>query len=178
MPCSSPTVETCFGHIASLTLLVHNSLKIKKILLLWASRQVGGVGSAHLVIKGAAAGTVRSMVSRLRFSFGAAARVVVILLLASGASGILAGCASHALIDSLPASVGGLPEAARERPATPPIYPDVHDMPPSRSEAPLNEADRKKLKDNLIATRERNARKGGVPATTGSTRTSGTSRDP
>jgi hypothetical protein len=118
------------------------------------------------------------MVSLSRFSLQAGARPVAVLLLTAGAAFALAGCSSHAFIDSLPASVGGLPEAARVRPETPPIYPDVHDMPPSRSEAPLTEAERKKLKEDLIAIRDRNARKGGVPITTGSTRTPGTNRDP
>ena len=91
----------------------------------------------------------------------------------------LSGCSSYALVDSLPASVGGLPEGAPERPATPPAFPAVHDMPPARSDAPLSEAQKKRLQDELIATRERTARQAGsAGSTTGGTQPSGSGRNP
>jgi hypothetical protein len=65
----------------------------------------------------------------------------------------LAGCSS--IGDHVPTWAGGLPEGVPDRPATPAAYPAVHDMPPSRSDTVLSEADRKKLKDDLIAARER-----------------------
>lgn len=69
----------------------------------------------------------------------------------------LAGCTAH-IADSLPASVGGLPERVPARSESPAEFPAVHDRPPARADAPLNEAERKKLKDDLIATRDRAAR--------------------
>jgi hypothetical protein len=42
-----------------------------------------------------------------------------------------------------------------ERPAVQPDYPAVHDMPPPRSDSTLSDAERKSLKDDLIASRER-----------------------
>jgi hypothetical protein len=65
----------------------------------------------------------------------------------------LAGCSSMG--DHVPTWAGGLPEGVPARPATPAAYPAVHDMPPSRADSVLSEADRKKLKDDLIAARER-----------------------
>ena len=93
------------------------------------------------------------------------------LLLAGAAT--LSGCATYALIDSLPAAVGGLPEGAPERPATPQPYPAVHDMPPARSDTPLTEAERKRMKEELIAIRNRAARQAASPEATGSTSSSG-----
>jgi hypothetical protein len=85
------------------------------------------------------------------------------------------------LIDSLPASVGGLPDKTPERPATPPAYPAVHDLPPARADVPLSEAEKKKLREDLAATRERAARQGGksdVITVTGSTQSAGAARNP
>jgi hypothetical protein len=78
---------------------------------------------------------------------------------------MLGGCSSsHTIIDNLPASVGGLPEGTPARPATPAAYPAVHDMPPPRNDTPLSEAERARLKAELIATRDRNAQAGAAPA--------------
>jgi hypothetical protein len=71
----------------------------------------------------------------------------------------LSGCASH-LADSLPAVVGGLPERVPPRSETPPEFPAVHDRPAARAEGLLNEAERKKLKDDLTASRDRTTRLG------------------
>jgi hypothetical protein len=66
-----------------------------------------------------------------------------------------------------------------ERPAAPPAYPAVHDMPPTRADVPLTEAERKRLREELTASRERAARQAAtnpdapVPAST-----SGTARNP
>ena len=94
-----------------------------------------------------------------------------------GATLALSGCSAHPLIDNMPASVGGLPEGTPARPATAAAYPAVHDMPPARSDAPLTEAEKKRLQDELVATRERNARRV-VPVTTGSTQPSGGAQIP
>jgi hypothetical protein len=74
----------------------------------------------------------------------------------------LSGCASH-LADSVPAVVGGLPEKIPPRLETPPEYPAVHDRPTPRADGLLNEAERKKLKDELNASRDRAARLGLAP---------------
>jgi hypothetical protein len=114
------------------------------------------------------------MVSRSRYR--QPARVLLVTLLLAGAATV-SGCSSYTLIDAMPAAVGGLPEGTPERPATPQQYPAVHDMPPPRNDIPLNEAEKKKLKDDLTASRERAARQaagGAEPASaTGNTRSSG-----
>ena len=74
----------------------------------------------------------------------------------------LSGCASH-LADSVPAVVGGLPEKIPARSETPPEFPAVHDRPTARADGLLNEAERKKLKDDLTASRERATRLGLAP---------------
>lgn len=83
---------------------------------------------------------------------------------------ILSGCSS--VIDSIPTAAGGLPEGAPARPAEPPPYPAVHDMPAARAVSSLSEAEKKLLKDDLIATRER-AIQQGATATTEATGTAG-----
>ena len=92
------------------------------------------------------------MKSALRLRHGSAARAVAAALLSAA---MLGGCSTYALIDSMPASVGGLPEAVPERPATPVAYPAVHDRPPAREDAPLTEQEKKRLQEELIAARAR-----------------------
>ena len=67
----------------------------------------------------------------------------------------LTGCAS--IGDSLPSAVGGLPENAPQRPATPPVYPSVHDRPPERASTVLSGSEQKKLEDELAAARNKAA---------------------
>jgi len=74
----------------------------------------------------------------------------------------LSGCAGH-LADSVPAVVGGLPEKIPARSETPPEFPSVHDRPAARAEGLLNEEDRKKLKEDLTASRDRATRLGLAP---------------
>jgi hypothetical protein len=81
-------------------------------------------------------------------------RVVAAALLFA-ASLILAGCSVGTIGDHIPAAVGGLPESLPPRPATPPPYPAVHDVPPPRDSAALTDAERKKLEDDLVAARKR-----------------------
>src|SRR5262245_18578043 len=89
-----------------------------------------------------------------------ASATVFCTLLASAMA--LSGCASH-LADSVPAVVGGLPEKIPARSETPPEFPAVHDRPAARAEGLLDEAERKKLKDELTASRERATRLGLAP---------------
>src|SRR5262250_3084353 len=100
-----------------------------------------------------------------QFSAGLAAPLrasdVVFCTLLSSAMA-LSGCASH-LADSVPAVVGGLPEKIPARSETPPEFPAVHDRPAARAEGLLNEDDRKKLKDELNASRDRATRLGLAP---------------
>ena len=104
------------------------------------------------------------------------ARVLAAVLLVAGAVAVSGCSASHQLIDNIPPSIGGLPQGAPERAATPAQYPAVHDMPPARKDTPLTEAEKKRLKDELIASRDRAARQGTGTESTGST--SGGARNP
>jgi hypothetical protein len=80
------------------------------------------------------------------------------------ASLILAGCSVGTIGDHIPAAAGGLPEATPQRPATPPPYPAVHDLPPPRSSTVLTDAELKKLEEDLVAARKRTANPaGGAP---------------
>lgn len=75
--------------------------------------------------------------------------VAAALLLAA----MLAGCSSIA--DNVPSSVGGLPEGVPARPAVAPAYPAVHDLPQTRRDGALNEAESKRLREELKNTRAR-----------------------
>jgi hypothetical protein len=87
-----------------------------------------------------------------------------------GALAILGGCTSaNKMGDYVPASTGGLPEGAPERPATPYAYPAVHDMPPPRESAVLTSDEQKKLEDDLAAARKRAAAAGGSGGSAAST---------
>jgi hypothetical protein len=71
------------------------------------------------------------------------------------------------IADHLPAAVGGLPEDAPARPVTPAAFPAVHNMPPARNTAPLDDAQQKQLEDDLVAARNRYGGNPDSPATTG-----------
>jgi hypothetical protein len=88
----------------------------------------------------------------------------------------LGGCSSG-MIDAIPTPLGGLPEGAPQRPAMPVEFPAVHDMPPARVDTALSEAERKRLREDLISTRERNA-KAAAPETEQTPPPAGTTRDP
>src|SRR5476649_683775 len=79
------------------------------------------------------------------------ASIWVILVLAAA----LAGCAAGPLSDQMPQSLGGLPADAPARPTTPYQYPAVHDMPPPRASAPMNDEEQFKLEKELRAIRDR-----------------------
>jgi hypothetical protein len=86
------------------------------------------------------------------------------------ATALLSGCSAGSIIaDHMPAAVGGLPEDAPARPATQGAYPAVHNMPPARSSAPLNNDQQKQLEDDLVATRSRYGGSPDKPTATGST---------
>jgi hypothetical protein len=70
---------------------------------------------------------------------------------------LLTGCSSTAVIDLLPASMGGLPATAKTRPAEPAPYMPVDALPPPRDTPPLDDEKRKKLEDELTAVRDRQA---------------------
>lgn len=73
------------------------------------------------------------------------------LLLAFSA---LSAC-STAEIDKLQKEFGGPPESAPRRAENPPAYPAVHDLPPARSKALMDEDEQKRLEADLVATRAR-----------------------
>jgi hypothetical protein len=102
-------------------------------------------------------------------------RVLAAAMVLVGAA--VSGCSSHQMIDNMPSAIGGLPEGAPQRPVDPPAYPAVHNMPPPRRDTPLSEAERKRLKDDLIATRERLAKRKAKPESTSST-SGGSDRNP
>jgi hypothetical protein len=91
--------------------------------------------------------------SPLAESVRAAARAGGALLLLA----LLAGCSST--LEKLPASIGGLPADAPERAATPGAFPAVHDMPPPRNNAVLSEDEQKKAAAELVAARDRQAKR-------------------
>jgi hypothetical protein len=73
-------------------------------------------------------------------------------------AGLLGGCTSASKMgDYVPASTGGLPEGAPDRPPTPYAYPAVHEMPPPRDSRVLTSAEQQKLEDDLAAARSRAA---------------------
>jgi hypothetical protein len=94
---------------------------------------------------------------------------VVAAALAACAGALLSGCSGSLIADHLPAAVGGLPEDAPERPTTPAVYPAVHNMPPARAAAPLNNDQQKQLEDDLVAARNRYGGNPDAPTATGTT---------
>lgn len=108
-------------------------------------------------------------------------RVVVAACMVLPFGMILSGCTSSSIGDSLPTAVGGLPEAAPKRPATPAAYPAVHEMPPPRASAVLTEEEQQKLENDLAAARQRAAAAAGKPKTAGTAdkaKTAGTADKP
>jgi hypothetical protein len=94
-------------------------------------------------------------------------RAILALAASATAATLLFGCSGSMIADHLPA--GGLPENAPERPAVPQAYPAVHNMPPARSTATLNDDEQKRLQDDLVAVRNRYGNGTAAPSTTGST---------
>jgi hypothetical protein len=76
------------------------------------------------------------------------------VLPALGLAVALCGCSSGAFVDKLPSEMGE-PADAPARPATPYVYPAVHDMPPPREAAPMTEEQQVKLEKDLEAARDR-----------------------
>src|SRR5262245_36068261 len=74
------------------------------------------------------------------------APVVGLMLLA------LSGCTST--FDALPEKMGGLPESAPARPATPYAVPNVYETRPTREAKPLTTDEQKKLESDLVTLRE------------------------
>jgi hypothetical protein len=101
------------------------------------------------------------------------------LLLASAAIG-LAGCSGSLLADHIPTAAGGLPGDAPARPDHPPDYPAVHDMPPARATATLNDDQQKLLENDLVAVRNRVNPSSAGPGAAGSSGNSaaGASKNP
>lgn len=89
-------------------------------------------------------------------------QVAAALLLAA----TLAGCSS--VIDTVPTSLGGLPEGVPARPAAQAAYPAVHDVPPPRQDGALSDAESKRLREDLKSTRNRVVAPVPPPEATGS----------
>jgi len=118
-------------------------------------------------------GIIVQMASGLRLRRVACAFAAAALLTSAV---MLGGCSST--IDHIPTAIGGLPEGVPARPAEPPPYPAVHDMPPPRSSTPLTEAEKKLLKDDLIANRNRAIQQGTEATSTVSTEATGSAGRP
>jgi hypothetical protein len=118
-------------------------------------------------------GIHRTMASSPRLA--RAARTLAAAVLLTGAA-VLAGCSTA--IDHIPTAIGGLPEGTPARPAEQAPYPAVHDMPPPRSSTPLTEAEKKLLKDDLIANRNRAIQQGTEATSTVSTEATGSAGRP
>lgn len=84
--------------------------------------------------------TFRSLVA----AFSLAAAVVL----------AVGGCSTGQMADKLPDGMG-LPADTPSRPAAPYRYPAVHDMPPARATAPMDEDQQMKLERELRAVRDR-----------------------
>ena len=65
---------------------------------------------------------------------------------------LLGSCAST--FDALPEKLGGLPETAPKRSTEQMPYPNVYEVRPTRSVAPLDDAEQKKIESELTALRE------------------------
>jgi outer membrane biosynthesis protein TonB len=65
---------------------------------------------------------------------------------------VLSGCTST--FDVLPEKMGGLPESAPARPATPYTVPNVYETRPTREAKPLTADEQKKLEADLVTLRE------------------------
>lgn len=93
----------------------------------------------------------------------ATARLAAVLAAAAG----LAACASVSEKISGTASempIVGLPAGAPQRPAEQLAFPAVHDMPPPRSAAVLNEVEQQKMENDLVAARNAQRGSAGTPA--------------
>jgi hypothetical protein len=98
-------------------------------------------------------------------------RVVAAAVVACASALLLCGCSGSLIADHLPAAAGGLPEDAPERPAAEGAYPAVHNMPPARAAAPLDNDQQKQLADDLVAARNRYGSKPDKPSATGTSAT-------
>jgi hypothetical protein len=96
------------------------------------------------------------------------AQFIAALVLLSAAT-LLTGCSGSLIGDHLPQAAGGLPADTPERPATPGDYPAVHNMPPPRATATLDDDQQKLLESDLIAVRNRYGGNPGTSPAPGST---------
>jgi hypothetical protein len=76
------------------------------------------------------------------------------LVAAAMLAAMLAGCSAGQLGDTLPNSMGGLPQGAPARPKSTATYPAVHDMPAPRETSPMSAEDQVKMEKDLQAARD------------------------
>jgi hypothetical protein len=62
---------------------------------------------------------------------------------------------SHSVADNVPTRAGGEPANAPQRPNAPPAYPSVFEVKQVRRAKLLNDEEYKKVRDDLVAARER-----------------------
>jgi hypothetical protein len=77
------------------------------------------------------------------------------LALTLGLAAGLGGCASGAIVDHLPASMGGEPTDLPAKPAVAYQYPAVHDMPPARADTPMSDTEQVRMEKELQSARDR-----------------------
>ena len=78
--------------------------------------------------------------------------------LVCGLALLLSACASSSpndVIDSMPSSIGGLTADTPARPADPPAYPAVHDMPPPPPNTTLSAEEQIQLENQMTAIKTR-----------------------
>jgi hypothetical protein len=85
-------------------------------------------------------------------------------MLAFAGALMLCSCANttnmgNNLGNELPTAIGGMPQAAPQRPETPPEFPAVHDMPPARNTKVMTEEEKKRVEAELAVMREQQARR-------------------
>jgi hypothetical protein len=86
-----------------------------------------------------------------RFQSPVTALSALALLLSIG----LGGCASGGMLDQLPAAMGGEPASLPARPKADYKFPAVHDMPPTRTAAPLSDTEQVRLEKELQTARDK-----------------------
>lgn len=75
------------------------------------------------------------------------------MLLILGLAGALGACSAGSIVDRLPEGMGE-PADTPARPATPYVYPAVHDMPPPRATPVMTEDQQVKLEKDLAMVRD------------------------
>ena len=88
--------------------------------------------------------------------------VALTLVLTVAVATGLVGCSGAAMVEQLPASIGGEPAGIPERPTEVYAYPAVHDMPPPRTTTTLTEEQQVKMEKELSTVRDKQEARDGA----------------